>query len=86
MVRSASSPFMPTGKPPAMTAGSRRKAVKVPGMTMMPSTMLCPSRMNLNWNSVSRARMRWNQVTVSVLGSSIAPTQPMRGSRNHGTE
>ena len=85
MVRSASSPFMPTGKPPAVTAGPRRKAVKVPGMTTIPSTMLWPSRANRNWNTVSSLRISWNQVRVSVRGSSIAPTLPTSGSRNQGT-
>ena len=86
MVRSVSSPFIRTGNPPTATAGPRRKTVNVPGMTTMPSTTLWPSRANRNWNSASRVRIRWNQVTVSGRGSSIAPTMPISGSRNQGTE
>ena len=85
MVRSLSSPFMPTGKPPQARAGPRRNAVNVPGMTTTPSTRLWPSRANRNWNSTSRARSRWNQVTLSSRGSCMAPTMPITGSRNHGT-
>ena len=86
MVRSVSSPFIRTGNPPAAAAGARRNTVNGPGMTTTPSTTLCASRANRNWNSASSVRMRWNQVTVSVLGSSMAPTMPMSGSRNHGIE
>jgi hypothetical protein len=87
IVTSASSPFIPTGKPPASSTGPRRMAVNVPGMTVIPSTMLWPSRANRNWNwnTVSRRRMWWNQVMWSVRGSSIAPTQPISGSSNQGT-
>jgi hypothetical protein len=76
---------MPTGNPPAASAGPRRNAVNVPGITTMPSTRLWPSRTNLNWNIASSTRSRWNQLTTSVLGSSMAPTHPIRGSRNQGT-
>ena len=54
-------------------------------MTTTPSTRLWPSRANRNWNWASSARSRWNQVALSVRGSSMAPTEPITGSSNQGT-